>query len=94
MTATLESPEATAQVDNAVTDPLRECVVNSLNAYFDQVGNNNVTNVYDLVMAEVEIPLFRTVLENTRYNQSRAAKVLGMSRGTLRKKLRQHGMLD
>jgi Fis family transcriptional regulator, factor for inversion stimulation protein len=47
-------------------------------------------NLYELVLEEVEGPLFRTVMEMTRYNQSRAARVLGVSRGTLRTKLKHY----
>ena len=47
-------------------------------------------NLYQLIIEEVEAPLFRTVMEMTRYNQSRAARVLGVSRGTLRTKLKRY----
>lgn len=47
-------------------------------------------NLYDLVLEEIEGPLFRTVMEMTRYNQSKAARVLGVSRGTLRTKLKYY----
>lgn len=47
-------------------------------------------NLYELVLEEVEAPLFRTVMELSRYNQSRAARVLGVSRGTLRTKLKHY----
>ncbi|OGV28103.1 MAG: Fis family transcriptional regulator [Legionellales bacterium RIFCSPHIGHO2_12_FULL_37_14] len=47
-------------------------------------------NLYELILEEVEGPLFRTVMEMTRYNQSRAARVLGVSRGTLRTKLKHY----
>jgi len=43
-----------------------------------------------LVLEEIEGPLFRTVMEMTRYNQSKAARVLGVSRGTLRTKLKRY----
>ena len=39
-------------------------------------------------MSEIEPPLFKAVLEKSKYNQVRAAKTLGISRGTLRKKLK------
>ena len=45
-----------------------------------------------LVLREVEKPLLQAVLEQTAHNQSNAAQVLGMSRGTLRKKLKDHGL--
>jgi Fis family transcriptional regulator len=45
-------------------------------------------------MGEVERPLFKTVLEYVGGNQSRAAEILGINRGTLRKKLRDYKLLD
>jgi Fis family transcriptional regulator len=42
------------------------------------------------VIGEVEKPLFRAVLNYTDGNQSRAAEILGINRGTLRKKMRNH----
>ena len=55
-----------------------------------QANKDQDPNVYQLVLEEIEAPLFRTVMEMTRYNQSKAAKVLGLSRGTLRTKLKQY----
>ena len=43
-------------------------------------------------MREIEEPLFRTVLDHAKGNQSQAAVILGITRGTLRKKLRQFGL--
>ena len=48
--------------------------------------------LYDLVLREVEEPLFKAVLEYVAGNQSRAADVLGINRGTLRKKLKTYGL--
>ncbi len=48
--------------------------------------------LYDLVLREVEEPLFQAVLDYAEGNQSRAAVILGINRGTLRKKLKQFGM--
>ena len=71
-------------------EPLRECVRDSLDQYLSQLKGHRVTDLYELVMNEVEVPLLETVLRYTHGNQSRAAKVLGMSRGTLRKKLKHY----
>jgi len=50
-------------------------------------------NVYDMMLGEVEKPLLEVVMKHTKGNQSNAAKALGLSRGTLRKKLKIYGMI-
>jgi len=47
-------------------------------------------NLYKTVIEEIELPLLKIVMERYRYNQSKAADVLGLSRGTLRTKLQYH----
>lgn len=74
--------------------PLHESVRQAIENYFQQLKSGAPKNLYDLVLAEVEEPLMRAVMEFTNNNQSRAAIVLGLSRGTLRKKLKTYGMLD
>jgi len=73
---------------------LRECVSSSLAEYFDKVDHENISNLYDLVLSEVEAPLLQTVMQRTRSNQSKASALLGLNRGTLRKKLKKYGMLN
>jgi Fis family transcriptional regulator len=70
---------------------LAQLVSNLVKSYINSVGQKNVSlELYELVIEAVEAPLFRTVMEMTRYNQSRAARVLGVSRGTLRTKLKHY----
>ncbi len=52
------------------------------------------TGVYQMVLAEVEAPLLEEIMEYTRNNQTKASIMLGLNRGTLRKKLKQYGLLD
>jgi Fis family transcriptional regulator len=73
--------------------PLRASVEEAVNGYFVDLGGGNTHGVYDMVLEEVEPPLLRAVLRHTRNNQSKAARMLGLSRGTLRKKLKQYGLL-
>ena len=73
---------------------LSECVRNSLGAYFEALDGHDTTDLYQMVLREVERPMFEAVLEYTNQNQSAAAQILGISRGTLRKKLREHGMWE
>ncbi len=72
---------------------LRDYVENAVNNYFQHLDGQDVTNVYDMVLSEVETPLLEVVMKYTRHNQTKAAEVLGLNRGTLRKKLKQYGLL-
>ena len=72
--------------------PLSECVESALKDYFEQLNGQSTTNLYDMLLAEVEAPLFKTTLEHTNGNQSHAAEILGINRGTLRKKLKTYGL--
>jgi Fis family transcriptional regulator len=64
----------------------------ALESYFATLNGHKPGQLYDLVLREVEEPLFKAVLEYVAGNQSRAADVLGINRGTLRKKLREFGL--
>lgn len=72
---------------------LRKDVEKAMQMYFSNLGEESVTDLYQLVLHEVEGPLLEAVLRHTGSNQSKASIMLGLNRGTLRKKLKQHGML-
>lgn len=72
--------------------PLRECVASALQDYFAKLDGHPPGNLYQMVLQEVERPMIEAALEHTGGNQSHAAEVLGMSRGTLRKKLKLYGL--
>lgn len=72
---------------------LREQVEELLQDYFAVLDGELPCDLYDVVMGEVEQPLLSTVMKYVGNNQSQAAEVLGISRGTLRKKLKHHGIL-
>jgi Fis family transcriptional regulator, factor for inversion stimulation protein len=72
--------------------PLRDHAERALSTYLANLNGHRPARLYDLVLREVEEPLFRTVLDFTSGNQSQAAVCLGITRGTLRKKLRQFGL--
>ena len=75
------------------TQTLRDSVEKSMNNYFAHLDGQDVTDVYQMVLSEVEAPLLETVMIYVKGNQTRAAKLLGLNRGTLRKKLKQYGLL-
>lgn len=65
-----------------------------LRAYFDaHEGDLPAAGLYDRVLQEVEIPLIRIALEECGGNQLRAAALLGLNRNTLRKKMKELGLL-
>lgn len=72
--------------------PLRDSVKQAVNKYLKQLDNTNIENLYELVMAEVEAPMLEEIMTFTRGNQTKASIMLGINRGTLRKKLKQYGM--
>ncbi|NDH09789.1 MAG: Fis family transcriptional regulator [Gammaproteobacteria bacterium] len=69
---------------------LAESVTHCVQRYFSELKGADPVYLYQFVMEEVETPLFRAVMEHCKYNQSRAALMLGVSRGTLRTKLRHY----
>ncbi|MBT3671925.1 MAG: DNA-binding transcriptional regulator Fis [Porticoccaceae bacterium] len=72
---------------------LRVSVADAMQRYFDDLDGQSTVNLYDLVLAEVEAPLLTAVMAYTRQNQSKASEILGLNRGTLRKKLKQYDLL-
>jgi Fis family transcriptional regulator, factor for inversion stimulation protein len=72
--------------------PLRSQAEEALQCYFETLNGHKPAHLYDLVMREVEEPLFKAVMGHVQGNQSRAATILGINRGTLRKKLKEFGI--
>ncbi len=79
---------------NARNRPLRSVTEDSLKKYFKDLNGHTPGDLYGLVLGEVEAPLFKTVMDHTQGNQSRAAEILGLNRATLRKKLKIYCLLD
>jgi Fis family transcriptional regulator len=73
--------------------PLRDYTEEALQKYFGDLNGHRPGDLYELVLGEVEEPLFKTVLDYTKGNQSVAAEILGINRATLRKKLRHYQLL-
>ena len=73
---------------------LRESVQQSVGQYFKNLDGAPAGNLYNLVLDELEEPLLKAVLAYTKGNQSKAAIILGLSRGTLRKKMKKYGLLE
>ena len=73
--------------------PLCKHTEDALNRYFKTLNGDRPGDLYDLVIGEVERPLFKAVMDYTQGNQSQAAGILGLNRGTLRKKLKAYSLI-
>jgi Fis family transcriptional regulator len=74
--------------------PLCKHTEDALDSYFASLNGDQPGDLYDLVLGEVERPLLKVVMDFTRGNQSQAADILGISRGTLRKKLKTYSLIQ
>ncbi len=92
---TINQQPINGQAVSALGDskPLRDITEQALKDYFRNLNGHAPVELYEFVMREIELPLFRTVMDYTRGNQSRAASILGINRGTLRKKLKNYGLM-
>lgn len=90
-TPTTATTSATVQ-SPATPKPLRDSVKQALKSYFSQLEGETVNDLYEFVLMEVEQPLLDMVMQYTRGNQTRAAMMMGLNRGTLRKKLKKYGL--
>lgn len=71
---------------------LSENVRFAVEKYFTDLEGHDTCDLYDLILEQVEKPLFEIVLKNTRGNMSKAAHLLGINRGTLRTRLKKYGI--
>ncbi|GFN46770.1 DNA-binding transcriptional regulator Fis [Candidatus Regiella insecticola] len=78
--------------DKVTQKPLRDSVKQALKNYLAQLNGQDVNDLYELVLAEVEQPLLDQIMQYTRGNQTRAATMMGINRGTLRKKLKKYSL--
>lgn len=72
--------------------PLSVHVRQTVSRYLEQLNGHDAVDLHAMVMGEVEKPLLQAALEHSGYNQSKAAKALGLSRSTLRKKMDYYGL--
>ena len=64
----------------------------NLESYFHDLRGAEPNAVYDMVVNAVERPMLEVVMKQADGNQTVAAEILGISRGTLRRKLADYGL--
>ena len=73
---------------------LKELVRKQIDQYFDELDGEMPQDLYDLVVGQVEHGLLEAALAQSNNNQSKAAEMLGISRGTLRTRMKLFGLLS
>ena len=68
-------------------------VSKSMKRYFKELDGERASDIYNMVLKEVELPLLEIVMRECNDNQSKASQILGINRGTLRTKLKEHKLL-
>jgi len=71
--------------------PIRRSITSAIELYLGDMNGHDVTDLYHVVLSEVEPAILDVVMKHVEGNQTEAAEVLGVSRGTLRKKLKLYG---
>ena len=79
-----------SQEENNVSASVRA----GLLSFFADLGGDEPSNVYTMLLEVVEKPMLEVVMSQAQNNQSKAAQWLGLNRNTLRKKLLQYGLAD
>jgi Fis family transcriptional regulator len=70
-------------------------VSQAIHEYFSTLGDEqHTTNLYNLVLTEVERPLLEIVMHYAQGNQSKAADWLGLHRSTLKKLLLKYDLIS
>ncbi|MCX7150005.1 MAG: Fis family transcriptional regulator [Rhodocyclales bacterium] len=76
-----------------MSSELGDCVRRNLNRYFRDLDGQAPHAIYDMVLKSVEGPMLEVVMKQAEGNQTVAATMLGISRGTLRRMLVDHELL-
>jgi DNA-binding protein Fis len=68
---------------------MKSNIGDSIDVLVEYLVDNNVTGIHPLIMQEVEKRLIIKVLQRSRGNKLRAARLLGMGRNTFHRKVQR-----
>jgi DNA-binding protein Fis len=88
-TAAMEDSELALKLDGYALEGVVEL---KISRFLDQIGTYYPENLYSLIMRKVEKPLISQILRRTGGNQVHAARILGINRNTLRKKMKMFSL--
>ena len=83
----LQSRQLSADTDTSLADLIGHRISEML-----ETQGGEPHNIYQKLITELERPLIQMTLKRVRGNQVHAARILGLNRNTLRKKLVEHGI--
>jgi Fis family transcriptional regulator len=76
----------------AEQQPLAQVVRRRIKALLDRLGSHHAPDLYRRVLREVERALIEEALQRSKGSQTRAARILGIHRNTLRVRMRALGI--
>lgn len=80
--------------ENTNSSSLSDHVTTTLDTYFNTLEEQQASDVYEMVLQQVEKPLIEYVLKHTEFNQTHAANILGINRNTLKKKMQKYKVIS
>lgn len=66
---------------------LNDCIHRKLERYFTQLDDESASGVFKMVTQQTETATLKYVLDRVNQNHSKAARILGINRATLKKKV-------
>jgi len=66
---------------------LQDCIKDNLEKYFADLNGETSNGVFKMVTQQTESATIKFVLDKVKQNQSEAARILGINRATLKKKV-------
>ena len=89
-TGSIDFSDLEDDILDAEIGSVEQCVRQSVRRYLKAMGQHDPDDLYRYVISEVEKPLIEEVLRWTGGNRSRSSAILGVSRNTLGKKIREN----
>ncbi|MFO0774887.1 MAG: helix-turn-helix domain-containing protein [Nitrospiraceae bacterium] len=83
----LADPKPAAKPTPSSVLSLEDLIQSKVTDFVKGMRNGSARNLYPILLSAVERPLLSSTLKETQGNQIQAARLLGMNRNTLRKKL-------
>ena len=66
---------------------LQDCINDKLEKYFSDLNGEKANGVFKMVTNQAESTTLKFILEKVNHNHSEAARILGINRATLKKKV-------